>query len=417
VTSKTKHGRQNRRALSPGRTVTAVPDGTFRMVAAANPGPALSVGAELDLVKAALLYGDKVTILSPVTTMLLRAEALQHFSFRRIADLLCQVAPVLLPPDQLTQFERVLPTIDQLLRPTLNGGISDWQREALHEFLRWGRDVLAEPVRDISARAGIDQLARARREGLVKIENADPGDEIDLLASCIVSAQLAQSGQRQDNPQASRVVETFVSKLSRHLSAGKGYLIFDEPIASLTEAAIREGLFTPAKGPQGRSAQAMAASGLIGRLPTFPDATVDEVIDIRRELAPSLTRFRGAMVTISKSFSSAPWESAFEDELQDAWIEIICPAIEAIEASVRDNHSLLSLSAGLTGTAKAAWPGLAILAAGIFGHADVLQALGGTGALAGAAPVLQALRDRRSTTNDIRMQPFYFLYKADQALR
>jgi hypothetical protein len=416
VTNKPKHGHQKRRAHSPGHSTT-VPSGTFRMVAAANPGPSLSVGAELDLVKAALLYGDKVTLLSPVTTMLLRAEGLQHFSSRRIADLLCRVAPVLLPLDQLAAFQQSLSKIDQLLRPTLHGGISDWQREALHELLGWGRDALSEAVREINANAGIDQLARARREGLVKIENADPGDEIDLLASCIISAKLAQAGQRQDNPQSGRVVETFVDKLSKHLSAGKEYLIFDEPIASLTEAAIREGLFSPDKGPKGRSAQAMAASGLIGRLPTFPTATVDEVLDIRRELAPSLTQFRSAMVTISKTFASAPWESDFEDELQDAWVETVCPAVEAIEASVRDDHSLLSRSAGLIGTAKAAWAGLAICAAGFLGHADVLQALGGAGALAGAAPVLQTLRDRRNAHNTIRMQPFYFLYGAEQALQ
>jgi hypothetical protein len=123
------------------------------------------------------------------------------------------------------------------------------------------------------------------------------------------------------------------------------------------------------------------------------------------------------MVTISKNFASAPWEPGFEDELQDAWVETVHPAVEAIEASVRDNRSLLSLSAGLTGTAKAACPGLAILAAGLLGHAGVLQALGGTGALAGAAPVLQALSGRRTARNDIRMQPFYFLYRAEQALQ
>lgn len=116
--------------------------------------------------------------------------------------------------------------------------------------------------------------------------------------------QLAQSGQRQDNPHTDRLVETFVDRLSSHLSSGHGYLLFDEPIASLTEAAVREGLFTPAEGPAGRSAQAMAASGLMGRLPTFPTAKVDEVLDIRDELAPSLARFRSAMVTISKNFTS-----------------------------------------------------------------------------------------------------------------
>lgn len=391
--------------------------GTFRMVVAADQGPALSVGTELELVKAALLYGDKVTILSPITTMFLRAEGLQHFSSRRIADLLCRVAPVLMPPDQLAEFEQAIPLIDELLRPTLNSGITEWQRQALHDFLRWGRDILSESVRGLSAQIGIDQLDRARREGLVKIENADPGDEIDLLASCLISARLAQVGQREDDPQAHRVIETFVDKLRKYLSAGKEYLIFDEQIASLTEAAIREGLFSPAKGPAGRCAQAMAASGLMARLPTFPDATVDEVLDIRQELAPCLTQFRGAMVSISKNFPSAAWESDFEDELQDAWVETVHPAIEGIEASVRDNHSLLSLSAGLTGTAKAAWPGLAILAAGLLRHTDVLQALGGTGTLAGAAPILQALRDRRDAHNSIRMQPFYFLYRAEQALR
>jgi hypothetical protein len=53
-----------------------------------------------------------------------------------------------------------------------------------------------------------------------------------------------------------------VDKLAKHLSTGRDYLLFGEPIANLTDAAIREGLFTPAPGPAGRSTQAVAASGL-----------------------------------------------------------------------------------------------------------------------------------------------------------
>jgi hypothetical protein len=64
-----------------------------------------------------------------------------------------------------------------------------------------------------------------------------------------------------------------------------------------------------------------------------------------------------------------------------------------------------------------AWLGLAVLAAGLLRHADILQALGSTGALAGAAPLLQALRDRHNARNDIRMQPFYFLYRTEHALQ
>jgi hypothetical protein len=84
----------------------------------------------------------------------------------------------------------------------------------------------------------------------------------------------------------------------------------------------------------------------MGRLPTFHDATFDELLDIRKELAPSLTQFRSAMVTISKTFTSAAWESDFEDEVHDTWVESVLPAVKVIDASVRGNQSLFALAVG-----------------------------------------------------------------------
>ena len=112
----------------------------------------------------------------------------------------------------------------------------------------------------------------------------------------------------------------------------------------------------------------MTASALMGRLPTFPLATVDEVLDIRKDLAPSLTRFRGAMVTIAKGFASSAWESDFEDEVHDAWVETVAPAIEQIGASVQQNHSLLSFAADVVRAGKDAYPGLTVVAAGLLGR-------------------------------------------------
>jgi len=120
------------------------------------------------------------------------------------------------------------------------------------------------------------------------------------------------------------------------------------------------------------------------------------------------------MVTISKTFTSAPWESNFEDEVHDAWVETVLPAVEAIDSSIQDNRSILSLAAGVAGTINTSLPGLAIVAAGLLGHAGAVTALGG--AVSGGAPLLQALRDRRAAARDIRMQPFYFLYAAEHAL-
>jgi len=387
------------------------------MVVGANPGSAVTVVPELDLVKAALLYGDKVTLISPVTTMFLQIEGLKHFSPRQELELARRVAPILMPPEEVPAFERGIGAVDEFLRTTARGSGTLGQqllRAGLLQKFAPIQRKLSEAVREIGDEAGIDQLGLARAKGLLEIESADPGDEMDLLVSCIRFAKLAETGEPNEDTYIGRIVETFIDKLSKHLSSGREYLIFDQPIANLTEAAIRTGLFSPAKGPTGRSAQAMTASALMGQLPTFPSATVDEVIDIRRELAASLTQFRSAMVTIAKTFTSAPWESDFEDEVHDAWVETVLPALEVVDGSVRDNKSLLSLAVGMAGAAKTALPGLVIVAAGLHGHAGGVEMFGGVTSV--TAPLLQALRNRRDGNSAIRMQPFYFLYDVEQSL-
>ena len=70
MTSRAKHQRKRKPARRPVVQQRPAPPCLFRMVAAANAGPSFSVGSELDLVKAALLYGDKVRSRAPWTIIL-----------------------------------------------------------------------------------------------------------------------------------------------------------------------------------------------------------------------------------------------------------------------------------------------------------------------------------------------------------
>lgn len=386
---------------------------SLRVVVAAYPRSEVSVLPELPLVKAGLLYGDSVTLLSPVTTMLLRTEALPDFSLPQQIRLFRRLAPYLLDADARRDFEGAGELLDRVISP----GASPQElrlRGALIEHLRPSQMELAATIRGMARDAGMDHLARGRAEGLIKVESVDPGNAVDLIADCVIAAKCAESGERPDDAFSGRVIDTFVGKLASHLSSGREYLIFDEQVASLTHMAVEEGLFKPATGPAGRSAQAMAASGFVGRLPTFPNATVDEVLDIRAELADPLTRFRGAIVTVANGMTSEAWDGGFGDEIHDAWIERIEPAIAEIHEWVRERRSLLAMATGIAGAANTSAPGLAVVAAGVAGHADAVAVLGGM--TAASAPVLQALRDRRAAASQLRMQPFYLLHAAEQAL-
>ncbi len=322
----------------------------------------------------------------------------------------------MIAPDEIAAFESGLEELEGFLRTSAHARSPAIQlvRAKLMHGIRPTQAKLTEVVRGLSSQSGVDQLKLARSQGLVEIDSADSGDAIDLLASCVIAAKLAETGRRQANPHTNRIVETFVAKLSRHLSAGRDYLVFDDRIAALVDAAIREGLFHPAKGPAGRSAQAMTASALMARLPTFPDAKVDEVLDIRRELSESLTQFRSALVSVSKNFTSEAWERGFDDEIQEVWVESVHPAVQAIEAAVRENRSLFAMASGFASAANTSFPGLAIVGAGIAGHVGAVADLGGV--LSAGAPLLQALRDRQSATQQVRMRPFYFLYAVDRSL-
>ncbi len=328
------------------------------MVVAANPGTDVTVAPELDLVKAALLYGDTVTLISPVTTMLLGVEALQRFSTHQQIELMRRVAPVLLPADEVSRFEQGVEQIDQFLRTSAKGtGAARILRAGLLQQLQPIQQQLSDAVKGIGHEAGIDELAKARTKGIVQIEDADPGNAMDLLVACIFSAKLAEIGQHHDDSHSERIVTTFVQKLSQYLSTGREYLIFDERVASLTQAAIREGIFTPAKGPAGHSAQAMTASAFMGRLPTFPNATVDEVLDIRTELAPSLTQLRARHGRRpSRTRSTMPGSRAFSQPSRRSThrFEIVarCPLWQTVSLELQTQviPDSPSLPQGFSGT-------------------------------------------------------------------
>jgi hypothetical protein len=402
-----RRGRAARR-----RDLTASARGCLRVVVAANPGSDLTVAPEVELIKAALLYGDRVVVISPATTMLRGAEALERFSLAQQIDLVRQVAPYLLNDDEAAKFLSGVDQMEELSRVRSPGGML--VRGKLMQALAPMKAMMAEAIRDLSVQSGLNQLEQARSKSLVEIDSTDPGHAVDLLAACVISARLAETGAPQSSEYVGRMVETFVGKLARHLSEGRDYLVFDSEVAGLVDAAVREGLFQPAKGPAGRNAQAMSAAALMGRLPTFPGAEVDELLDIRDELSQPLTQFRGAMVGIARDFTSEAWERGFEDEVHDAWVGTVHPALESIEAAVQDNRSLLSMASGVVGGAKASAPGLAIVGAGLLGAGTVADVVGG--ALSGAAPLLQALRDQRRAEEEIRIRPFYFLYGVQASL-
>jgi hypothetical protein len=128
-----------------------------------------------------------------------------------------------MPAGDVPAFQDGIAEVDGFLRSTARVGSPAQRsfRAGLFQKFAPIQRTLSEAVQEITEDAGIDQLAHARAKGLLKIENADPGVAMDLLVLCILSAKLTQSGDRNEDSHMDRIVETFVDKLSKHLSSGR----------------------------------------------------------------------------------------------------------------------------------------------------------------------------------------------------
>jgi len=150
---------------------------------------------------------------------------------------------------------------------------------------------------------------------------------------------------------------------------------------------------------------------LLQRLPLFEEATVAEVLDIRRELERPLRGFRLAVSDFSSQIRSAGWEPEFAEEVDALFREKVQPEIERIEEAVRENQSLDELARRVVrlGATRATF-------GAVIGSVSDLSALAGLAIGLGSASV-QAYLDQQERLQDIQDQQLYFYYGAQELLR
>lgn len=83
------------------------------------------------------------------------------------------------------------------------------------------------------------------------------------------------------------------------------------------------------------------ASGLARKLmielPAFNLASMDEIIDIRKELDKSLVRFRSSILNYSEEISTLPWDRDFDLNCEQLFIKHLEPSVFELKEQVDDN--------------------------------------------------------------------------------
>lgn len=206
----------------------------------------------------------------------------------------------------------------------------------------------------------------------------------------------------------------FLDLIGEAVADGATNPLFDQMSGDLLRTGVEAGVVSPSESGIARGRHSGLASDLLRRLPLFEKATVQEILDIRRELEDPLIRFRGAVIEMSEGIRSAAWNEDFPDDADMAFREAVEPAILEIEGAVQDNGSLRSLL--LKGLRPGDWAtGLGVMISTLAGLPDVASVLMGAGTAA-SMTARGAYKEWREERKNIESNHMFFYYETRERL-
>ncbi|MGI8650155.1 MAG: hypothetical protein ACR2KW_07230 [Rubrobacter sp.] len=359
------------------------------------------LGHEVNLVKAALLYADRVELVSVGASILAGWVELRDTPHQKRVELIREHGCHWLDPGNLEKLELVMGSGKRARM----GGLDDRERIRARIQLR---AVLDKGWEDLTRRVEGEfeaYNARGLREavgsGLLRLHSFGHTDAEGLLT--MAADRVPVSVAVED------VVLEYVERASVALE-GSGYPLFDALIGELVGESVRADLIVPSPDAIHRGRHGGLSGDLTRRLPLFEEATVEEILGVRRELERPLRGFRLAVSEFSGEVASAAWEPGFAAEADTLFREKVEPEVAGIEEALRENRSLRELA---WRTARhGATPGTI---GALFGSADALAGLAGT-ALGLGYGAARSLLDRRETGKVVEGNQLYFYYQAGKLL-
>jgi hypothetical protein len=237
---------------------------------------------EVRLVKAALMYADHVSLASPRVSLVSAWAAFVDAIDHEDAAGALRVARVLTSenPEFAAARAALLPST-----PTFGRALEAPDETRVLDLLRPSRDRYSRALERAVGQTPYQELLVGIGAGVV--------DTIQM------GFLLEDEGF---NPGA--IVGEFIGLFARTLApSARSVPLLDETALAVLRAATRVGVIKDPIPPSG--SEVRIASLLIGDLEAFPDASMENILTTRVELAGELARFRAALATYAVELGSS----------------------------------------------------------------------------------------------------------------
>jgi hypothetical protein len=365
-----------------------------------------TLAGDVSLVKAAVLYADQVELLGLAASMV-HSIGLGPTSRRASLEDMVRWTELLRDDVVVTpEVRALLPLMTKMLAKPKRIPLEMRAQAAEMQQVMQGAEDLMTPMADsILESTGAGELRSAIDSGLVTV--ADLGVGLD-------EAILAATGREGDNDAE---VRRFVDQVRERLADRRTRLVFDDGAGELMQELLADGTISADKVALSLAGKGALGTGLVARLPAFTTVKMDELLEMRADLSPSLARYRSAVSEFSGAVSSLAGDR-LRAEVDGVWEEKVAPAIVEVESLLHDHGLVRELAKGVrqdVGRYLAALGGcwIGVAAVSDLGHLA-------TSALAATPEVAHAVGNawQRSLEGkrDAEVNQFYYLYAANKRL-
>lgn len=303
-------------------------DKTFKITIGSSPHQSRESGCstylehDLQLIKAALLYADKVEVCSPMGNLIHSINSLRKLSksvkFSDKVKLLDTILTYNFARPELANFVNALKLLEN--KKHLSGNEILLKKKFIKEI-----DLIFEEFqqKDFELTEGdqIKEILKLYEGGLIEYYFFNVNHE-NLKA---------------------KLMDQFSEFITSAIADPYSYALLDDLSGRFIESKISSGEIQISESDIEKNKQVSLASKLFERLPNFDLASLDEIIDIRKELNPYLSKFRSGMIELSEHMKNSPWSEDFVKDVERVFRKNIQPSISELEEVIKTKTYLKSL--------------------------------------------------------------------------
>ena len=306
------------------------------------PTDTFNLDSEIRMLKSGILYADKVKLYSPKVPSILAMSRFNDFPMGLRLEFFEKMIPLLSGRDNVQKLSAALQDYRKILNKE-KPDIHDLQfKNEFEKKLDQNWRAIADQTNILINESQISQINTAIKAGVLELydfknTNTDSAALNLILENAAATSASKIKGKGSGAEQDGAWISDFVE---RTVSDDSSYPLLDNHTGNLVTSGAGSKIFKIQGFGLEHGKQAELARFLLEQLPLFDQASVDEILDIRKELDKPLLRFRSAIIDYSERIKYAPWDKDFLPEADKVYHRDVQPALQELEDSIQSNKLL-----------------------------------------------------------------------------